>query len=220
MIFNYIFRIVLVFITSILLFVEPVKALDINSCYLNHAEERSLLMVYPASQDTWKVPESYNLHLWSLYCKLKNGELGIHACNCAIAANPGNAINWNNLGQKFFRLGKYEEALNSYNHGLLIEMDNSLILANRCGALSMLNRFPEALDSCDLALEGNGRWGFLGEALVWDNRGDALFNLGRYQEALVSFERAIKLNPDYKNAIINRAIVLYKLEKDLNKDNG
>ncbi len=212
--FNYILRIVIIFITSLLLFAQPVKALDINSCLLNRSEKYSLDIAYPVSQDTWQLPESYNLHLWSLYCKLKNGEVGIHACNCAIAANPENAINWNNLGQKQFRLGNYEEALNSYNHGLLIEMDSSLILANRCGTLSMLNRFSEALASCDLALEGNGRWGFTGEALGWDNRGDALFNLGRYQEALVSFERAIKLNPDYKNAIINRAIVLYKLEKN------
>jgi tetratricopeptide (TPR) repeat protein len=141
------------------------------------------------------------------------GQLGIDGCRCALHENPGNAAVWNNLGQKLFNLGRYSDALIAYDHALLIHPFYSLGLANRCGVLSQLEEYTQALASCDLALAGDGNWGEPGAAIAWDNRGDALFNLQRYQEALDSFERALSTNPSYQNAQRNRAIVLRRLEQ-------
>ena len=120
---------------------------------------------------------------------------------------------WNNLGQQFFTQKRYPEALLAYNHALIIKPEYSLVLANRCGVLSQLGEYSQALKSCDLALEINSQWGAQGSALGWDNRGDALFNLERYHEALHSFDRALLINPSYHNALRNRKIVLFQLEQ-------
>ncbi|MBF2002159.1 MAG: tetratricopeptide repeat protein [Synechococcales cyanobacterium M58_A2018_015] len=151
---------------------------------------------------------------WAVRCFGLSGQAGIAACRCAIAANPRDAAAWNNLGQKLFRLQRYTDALVAYDHALLIHPNYSLGLANRCGVLSQLGEYDQALASCDLALAGDGHWGVQGSALAWDNRGDALFNLKRYSEALSSFERALHVNPNYFNAQRNRAIVLQQLEQN------
>ena len=127
-------------------------------------------------------------------------------------ANIVDATAWNNLGQQFFSQQRYPDALLAYNHALLIEPEYSLVLANRCGVLSQLEEYSQALASCNLALEIDRQWGAQGSALGWDNRGDALFNLERYQEALYSFEQALVHNPSYENAYRNRQIVLSWLE--------
>ncbi|MEL6333675.1 MAG: tetratricopeptide repeat protein [Cyanobacteria bacterium J06636_28] len=120
---------------------------------------------------------------------------------------------WNNLGQQLFTQKHYPEALLAYNHALIIQPEYSLVLANRCGVLSQLGEYYQALESCDLALEINNQWGAQGSALGWDNRGNALFNLDRYHEALRSFEQALLLNPNYQNALRNRKVVLFQLEQ-------
>ena len=131
----------------------------------------------------------------------------------AVVTNPMNSGAWNNLGYQLFRSNHYEEALLAYDHALRIEPDYSLGLANRCGVLSKLGKYDQALLSCKFAIEKDQHWGEQGAALAWDNQGDALFNLQRYQEALKSFEQAIALNPSYLNARRNWAIVQHQLSQ-------
>ena len=135
--------------------------------------------------------------------------IGIFPAHASVA----DATLWNNLGQQLFMQKRYPDALLAYDHALFIEPEYSLVLANRCGVLSQLKEYAQALASCDLALEFNHQWGAQGAALGWDNRGDALFNLERYQEALYSFEQALIRNPGYQNAQRNRQIVLTRLEQ-------
>ena len=128
-------------------------------------------------------------------------------------AVSNNATVWNHLEQLLFAQMHYPDAPLAYNHALLINPYYSLVLANRCGVLSQLGEFSQALVSCDLVLEINSQWGEQGSALGWDNRGDALFNLEQYQETLTSFEQALAHNPDYRNARCNGQITLLQLEK-------
>ncbi|MEO0350637.1 MAG: tetratricopeptide repeat protein [Cyanobacteria bacterium P01_A01_bin.15] len=149
---------------------------------------------------------SLNVTATALFLSLVIGILPAYATSL-------DATLWNNLGQQLFSQKRYPEALLAYNHALIIKPEYSLVLANRCGVLSQLGEYSQALKSCDLALEINSQWGAQGSALGWDNRGDALFNLERYHEALHSFDRALLLNPSYQNASRNREIVLFQLEQ-------
>ena len=79
--------------------------------------------------------------------------------------------------------------------------------------LSRLKEYEQALNSCKLALRGDGHWGRQGAALAWNNQGDVLFNLKRYQESLKSFEQAIAINHNCASAQRNRAVVLRQLHK-------
>ncbi|MEM9809065.1 MAG: tetratricopeptide repeat protein [Cyanobacteria bacterium P01_D01_bin.56] len=141
-----------------------------------------------------------------LFCSLL---LSIPSAN----ADALNATAWNNVGQQLFALERYSDALLAYNHALLIRPEYSLVLANRCGVLSQMGEYSQALASCDLALKVNHHWGVNGSALGWDNRGNVLFNLEQYQEALDSFEKALIYNPGYENARRNRQIVLTQLDQ-------
>ncbi|WP_096626097.1 tetratricopeptide repeat protein [Calothrix sp. NIES-3974] len=90
--------------------------------------------------------------------------------------------------------------------------ESSLVLANRCGVLSKLEKYSQALTSCSFALKGDQRWGKTGEALAWNNQGDVLFNLGRYQESLASFDRALAIVPDNQSIQRNRELVIQQLD--------
>jgi tetratricopeptide (TPR) repeat protein len=153
-------------------------------------------------------------------CLSEMGERGIAACQQSIALHPKKSGYWNNLGSKYFQLGRYRDALNAYDRALSIEPNYSLGLANKCATLSLLSRYRQALESCDLALQGNGKWGLDGAALAWDNRGDVLFNLKRYRESLASFDRALRLNPNYSNARKNHNLVLNKLQSNWSEAHG
>jgi len=101
----------------------------------------------------------------------------------------------------------------AYDHALMLSPDYSLALANRCGVLSQLEDYDQALVSCGLALQGDGRWGAQGSALAWNNQGNALFILKQYKASLRAFEKAIRVNPGINDAWYNRSIVLSQLQQ-------
>jgi tetratricopeptide (TPR) repeat protein len=216
------FKIWMVTLTAVvwLWFLQPAQALNIPDSRLSQLNNRSRQAIVS------QLPEATRSELklafmmnkldfwqdWSRDCLNLSGKSGVKACLYAIALHPENPTAWNNLGHKLFRLDDFDRALLAYNHALLLNPESSLVLANRCSALSAMKRYSEALASCELALQGDGHWGFEGEILAWNNRGDVLFNLERYEESLASFERALAINPSHKEVNYNRTVVLRKLE--------
>ncbi len=75
-------------------------------------------------------------------------------------------------------------------------------------ALQDLNRYEEAIISCDkaLALQPD-------DARAWYNRGNALQDLNRYEEAIISCDKALALQPDYASAWNNRGSALFNLNR-------
>ncbi|MEO0538928.1 MAG: tetratricopeptide repeat protein [Cyanobacteria bacterium P01_A01_bin.123] len=210
-----------------LLLAQPAYASDIQGCHLLSSNG-----FRPAKISAY-LPKA---HLDQLKFAFVTGELespkpGMHhyleslkqpkvaALKRSISANPHNIAAWNNLGHELFSLKHYAEALAIYDHALMISPKYSLGLANRCGVLSKLGKYAQALRSCNLALVGDGRWGVQGSELAWDNRGDVLFNLQRYSESLRSFEQALIINSNYKNAQLNQIIVSNYLAQILDKIN-
>ncbi|MEQ8542244.1 MAG: tetratricopeptide repeat protein [Coleofasciculus sp. D1-CHI-01] len=75
--------------------------------------------------------------------------------------------------------------------------------------LSNLQRYEEALVSCDKAIELAPNY-----APVWVLRGTMLYCIERYEEAFASCYKAIELNPTYAPAWCNRGAMLYNLKRD------
>lgn len=150
---------------------------------------------------------------WFKQCEHLQGQTALAACEKALKINPHVAATWINHGQKLFDFRQYAKALISFDNALLIKPDYSLGLANRCGILSVLGRYPEALDSCDMALIGDQQWGFSGQVLAWNNRGDTLVKLERYEEALASFQKSLAIDPNDVAAQQYRHVVLKKLNR-------
>jgi len=111
-------------------------------------------------------------------------------------------------GLASYTLGKYEEAISSYEKA--IELDPKLVFAwnDKGTALDNLGKYEEAINAYDKAID-------LAPKLVFAcyNKGIALYNLGKYEEALYSYKKATDLDPNFVFAWNNKGIALANLGK-------
>src|SRR5258706_9303676 len=116
----------------------------------------------------------------------------------ALQLNPRDAGALVNYGNVLTLLGRYEEAIASYDRALLLAPDAGT-LNNRGNALQGQGRRIEALVSYEkaLALEPANV-----QALY--KRGVMLGELGRTDEALAAYGRVLALNPNHAEALNNR----------------
>lgn len=97
-------------------------------------------------------------------------------------------------GARALQMRNYETGLELTSEGLespLSKREKSSAYSNLCAALIGLQRYSEALESCDEALKLNSRnW------RVYNNRALALLGVGQVAAARESLEKGIVLNPD------------------------
>lgn len=147
-----------------------------------------------------------NFDFWVKQCqtleKLQKHTETIAACEKAIALKPKkkNTALWKARGHALFNLGKYSDALISYEQVLQREPNNSSLLTQRCNILVALGNNEDAILSCEEALKVNSNWGNITPAIAWYHRGSALKKLNRPPEAITSFERATLIQPNYSLA--------------------
>jgi predicted TPR repeat methyltransferase len=112
------------------------------------------------------------------------------------------------LGILRYQVGRFTEALASYDKALRIKPRSADTLSNRGSTLRVLNRPAEALASYDKALAINPNAPY-----VLNNRGNALRDLNRTAEALASFEKALTIKPDCVEALDHRGNALRDLKR-------
>jgi tetratricopeptide (TPR) repeat protein len=114
----------------------------------------------------------------------------------------------NDRGNLLKSLGRFEEALASYDSALAL--DSSFLPAwnNRGVILKKLNRLEQAILSYDRALALNPDL-----AIVLTNRANVADELGRVAEALAGYDRALALNPGEADACNGRGNVMRKLDR-------
>jgi len=132
----------------------------------------------------------------------------LESCRKALAIKPNYPEAHYNLGNSLCALGRFEEAVKSYDRALTLRPDLVEALSNRGGTLRQLKRFDEALASCDRALALRPD---LAEAL--SNRSMILHDTKRDDEALVSCDRALTVRPDHVEALSNRGTILNELKR-------
>ena len=120
----------------------------------------------------------------------------------------GEAEAWYKLGDEQDDLGKYEEAIASFDKALKIKPDFHQAWKSRGIVLRKLGKFEEAIASYDKALEFKPDY-----HEAWNNRGVALDELGRFDEAIASYDKALEIKPDLHEAWCNRGIALDNLGK-------
>ena len=126
-------------------------------------------------------------------------EKALDACNQALKLDgswgtQSPLLAWFYRGVLLAESGQQEQALIAFERALLLEPEDSLILAYRCGTLTDLKRYDEAIAICRQALDGNGRWGDFTAALAWSNLGFAHAQLKQYDAAIAAYDRAVSIN--------------------------
>jgi tetratricopeptide (TPR) repeat protein len=111
-----------------------------------------------------------------------------------------------NLGTILAELGRYEEAVASYERALLLRPSDVDALTGRADALQVQGRLDDALAGYQEALALAP-----GHPDAHINLGAALTQLRRYGEALAHCERALALQPDSAGALCNRGALLSEL---------
>jgi predicted O-linked N-acetylglucosamine transferase (SPINDLY family) len=119
----------------------------------------------------------------------------------ALKINPRDVRALVNYGNVLNLLGRFEEAIASYDRALALGADAET-WNNRGNALQSLGRPLEALASHDQALA-------LGPNDVKSlyERGCVLNELGRFDEALASYDRVLALAPNHAEALNNRGYI-------------
>jgi len=115
---------------------------------------------------------------------------------------------WLNRGWTLVQLGRWDEALVSFDKETELNPNDTVAWSNRGAALGNLGHFDDALASCDRAIELDPN-----NAPAWYLRGLVLSALGRYDEALVSFDKAIDDNWPPSRVFFKRAEVLLALNR-------
>lgn len=131
-------------------------------------------------------------------------------------ANWGNitpAMTWYNRGLALRKLTRNEEAVTSFERATLINPNYSLALAQKCGALTDLGRYDEAIQACNSAKEKNGDWGKATPAVAWINQAIALTKSGKIKDAVIAYEQGLAINPQDAISWYNQGILLQKIQQ-------
>jgi tetratricopeptide (TPR) repeat protein len=116
-----------------------------------------------------------------------------HALEVAeeLVALRGHTPDWFERGYCLDRLGRYDDALASFDKMIELNPNDAWAWEFRGGTLDSLGRLDEALASYDKAIEldPNFQW-------AWYDRGKVLDLLEHYEEAVASFDKAIELDPN------------------------
>lgn len=97
-------------------------------------------------------------------------------------------------GNKFFREGSFQQAIDAYTRGLVESPKNVTLLSNRAMAFVKMRLFENAVKDASDALEYDPSHV---KSLV--RRAKALANLGRLKDALVDLSYALSLEPSNKH---------------------
>ena len=125
----------------------------------------------------------------------------IEEYNKKIEENPNNATYYNNRGNTYFRLKKFEEAIKDYDKAIELDSNNATYYNNRGLTYSRLKKFEEAIKDYDKAigLDSNN-------VIYYYNRALTYAKLKKFDRVVEDYNIAMKLNP--KENIYKKLIAL------------
>ncbi|XP_039456893.1 RNA polymerase II-associated protein 3 isoform X1 [Oreochromis aureus] len=98
-------------------------------------------------------------------------------------------------GNKFFKDGKYDDAIECYTRGMAADPYNPVLPTNRATSFFRLKKYAVAESDCNLAIALDSKY-----FKAYARRGAARFALKKYEPALEDYEMVLKLEPDNTEA--------------------
>ncbi|KAM9311700.1 RNA polymerase II-associated protein 3 [Gastrophryne carolinensis] len=118
------------------------------------------------------------------------------------------AVVQKDMGNAYFKEGKYEVAIECYTQGLAADSTNALLPANRAMAYLKIQKYKEAEEDCTVAIALDATY-----TKAYARRGSARVMLGKLKDAKEDFEMVLKLEPGNKQAVSELA----KISRVLNE---
>ncbi|XP_068948796.1 RNA polymerase II-associated protein 3 isoform X2 [Petaurus breviceps papuanus] len=117
------------------------------------------------------------------------------------------ALDEKEKGNKYFKQGKYDEAIDCYTKGMAADPYNPVLPTNRASAFFRMKKFAVAESDCNLAIALNRNY-----TKAYVRRGAARFALQKLEDAKEDYERVLELEPnnfEAKNELkkINQALM-------------
>ncbi|MGD0786327.1 MAG: tetratricopeptide repeat protein [Sedimentisphaerales bacterium] len=109
-----------------------------------------------------------------------------------------NYVAYNNLGNAYARLGRWQDAIESYEQAIGIKPDYAQAYYNLGNTCYSLGRCYEAINFFEQAIKINSDY-----AEAYYNLGIACYDLGRYQNAIDAYKQAVRIKPDDDEAHCN-----------------
>jgi len=118
---------------------------------------------------------------------------------------------WNNRGIALGNLGRYEEAIASFDEALKIKPDDPETLHYRELALAYLmkSELEKQINTYDQLLNSNPN-----DHEKWGTKAYFLYLLGRYEEAILSYNKSLEILPNNANSYFNKACI-YSLQENI-----
>uniref|UniRef100_A0A8C9KE07 RNA polymerase II-associated protein 3 n=1 Tax=Panthera tigris altaica TaxID=74533 RepID=A0A8C9KE07_PANTA len=130
--------------------------------------------------------------------------------------NKQQAISQKDLGNGFFKEGKYERAIECYTRGIAADGTNALLPANRAMAYLKIQKYEEAEKDCTQAILLDGSY-----SKAFARRGTARTFLGKLNDAKQDFETVLLLEPGNKQAVTELSKIKKKpLKKVIIEETG
>ncbi len=115
-----------------------------------------------------------------------------------------------NKGNKFFKEGKYEQALAAYQDALLDDPLNEVALFDLGDAYYKIKKYKEAIDAYQKVV---GSQNLELSAKAFYNIGNAYFQQNKLKESIEAYKKALELNPNDRDAKYNLELARAKLKE-------
>ena len=120
-----------------------------------------------------------------------------------VKLNPNDAMAYLNRGDCFFDLDKFENALADYKK--IVELDPSFSdVAEKVQILTDIKNYSE-----EIKTDPNDEW-------LYNKRGLAYHRLQKFRKAIEDFRTAVKINPKFTEAYLNRGKACSDYYEELN----
>ena len=119
----------------------------------------------------------------------------------AIRLEPKSVLYTMYLGQAHLAMNQFDAAIANFNRVLALSPDNPEAFLNRSLARTGKGDYGRAIADCDLAIK-HSRTSEATEA--YNSRGNIHFHLGDWSNAIRDYDQALKLWPEYPQALFGR----------------
>jgi tetratricopeptide (TPR) repeat protein len=142
-------------------------------------------------------------------------EKALEIINKALKINQGLYSAYDLRGSVLSALGRYNEAISNFDKSLEIKPDNHRALINKGITLIAIKDIEQARKVFQLVIQLNPS-----NPSGWYYRGIALRTEYKYKEAINSFEQALRIRPNYLEALNAKESALAKIEEKKKKNDN